>query len=181
MSDNLYAPPTAEVADVPGATTQVYAGFWIRVAATLVDTLLIVAVTYPFLLIIYGSAYFDDERTGFIAGPADFAISWLAPAVATVLFWIVRQAQPGKMLVKARVVDAKSGGAPTAGQSIGRYFAYFVSALPLCAGFFWIAFDARKQGWHDKLAGTLVVRSSSTSTVEDAGVSFDDPSGARRR
>jgi uncharacterized RDD family membrane protein YckC len=44
------------------------------------------------------------------------------------------------------------------GQSVGRYFAYLVSIIPLCLGFAWIAFDARKQGWHDKLAGSVVVR-----------------------
>ncbi|RYY81863.1 MAG: RDD family protein, partial [Comamonadaceae bacterium] len=36
--------------------------------------------------------------------------------------------------------------------------AYFVSAIPLCIGFLWVAWDPRKQGWHDKLAGTVVVR-----------------------
>jgi len=35
---------------------------------------------------------------------------------------------------------------------------YFLSGLPLLLGIFWIAFDGRKQGWHDKLAGTVVVR-----------------------
>ncbi len=37
-----------------------------------------------------------------------------------------------------------------------RYIGYFLSALPLDFGFLWIAFDARKQGWHDKLASTVV-------------------------
>jgi uncharacterized RDD family membrane protein YckC len=41
---------------------------------------------------------------------------------------------------------------------IGRFFAYFVSIFPACLGFLWIAFDRRKQGWHDKIAGTVVVR-----------------------
>jgi len=41
---------------------------------------------------------------------------------------------------------------------IGRYFAYFISTIPLCLGFLWITFDRKKQGWHDKLAGTVVVR-----------------------
>jgi uncharacterized RDD family membrane protein YckC len=44
------------------------------------------------------------------------------------------------------------------GQCIGRYFAYFLSFLGLCLGFMWVGWDERKQGWHDKLAGTLVVR-----------------------
>lgn len=41
---------------------------------------------------------------------------------------------------------------------IGRYLAYYVSLIPFGLGFIWVAFDGRKQGWHDKLAGTVVVR-----------------------
>jgi uncharacterized RDD family membrane protein YckC len=62
------------------------------------------------------------------------------------------------MAIGARIMDARTGGKPSTGQLIGRYFAYYVSTLALLLGFIWIAFDSRKQGWHDKLAGTLVVR-----------------------
>jgi uncharacterized RDD family membrane protein YckC len=62
------------------------------------------------------------------------------------------------MVFKARIVDAESGGPLTTGQSIGRYLGYYVSLLGLGLGFVWVAFDARKQGWHDKLAGTVVIR-----------------------
>ncbi len=44
------------------------------------------------------------------------------------------------------------------GQAIGRYLAYYVSSIPLGLGLLWVAFDRRKQGWHDKLAGTFVIR-----------------------
>ena len=135
-----------------------YAGFWIRVGAALIDTLLIVAVTFPLLLWIYGWSYFGDETT-FFAGPADFLISWVAPAVAIVVFWLYRQATPGKMALSLRVVDATTGGTLSVGQSIGRYFGYYVSMIPLFIGIIWIAFDSKKQGWHDKLAGTVVIRS----------------------
>jgi uncharacterized RDD family membrane protein YckC len=69
------------------------------------------------------------------------------------------QATPGKMAISARVVDASTGNTLSVGQSVGRYLAYFVSILPLGIGLLWVAFDSRKQGWHDKLAGTVVVRS----------------------
>ena len=62
------------------------------------------------------------------------------------------------MAFSARVVDAGTGKTLSAGQSIGRYLAYFVSALPLGLGLFWVAWDEKKQGWDDKLAGTVVVR-----------------------
>jgi uncharacterized RDD family membrane protein YckC len=62
------------------------------------------------------------------------------------------------MAIGARIVDAKTGGKPSTGQLIGRYLAYYVSIFPLMLGLIWVGIDARKQGWHDKLAGTLVVR-----------------------
>lgn len=136
-----------------------YAGFWVRVGAALIDTVLVACVTVPLLVAIYGWAYFEPSQTGFIAGPADFLLSWVAPAVAVVAFWLLRQATPGKMVLSLKVVDAKTYSTLTPGQAVGRYLAYYVSTLPLGLGLVWVAFDPRKQGWHDKLAGTIVIRS----------------------
>ena len=133
-------------------------GFWTRVGATLIDAFLLLLITVPILVSIYGWSYFDPDKTGILAGPADFLISWVLPAIAVVLFWLVKQATPGKLAVSARVVDAATGNPISVGQAIGRYIAYFVSMLPLGLGIFWVAFDSKKQGWHDKLAGTVVVR-----------------------
>jgi len=88
----------------------------------------------------------------------DFFLSWILPAVAVILFWVAKQATPGKMAVSAKIVDAKTGNAASTGQLIGRYLAYYLSLVPFCLGFIWVAFDKRKQGWHDKLAGTVVVQ-----------------------
>ena len=145
-----------------------YAGFWIRVWAAIVDTILIIAITFPLLIWIYGSEYLDATETGFIAGPADFLISWIFPAIAVVLFWKSRQATPGKMLVGARVIDAESGETLTTGQCVGRYLGYYPSMLVLGLGIFWVAFDKRKQGWHDKLAGTVVIRNPKSDGASDA-------------
>ena len=79
--------------------------------------------------------------------------------MAVIVFWIYRQATPGKMAIGARIVDAKTLGKPSTGQLIGRYLAYYVSIIPLMLGIIWVGIDARKQGFHDKLAGTLVIRS----------------------
>ena len=75
-----------------------------------------------------------------------------------VLFWVYRQATPGKIAISARIVDAETGAKPSTRQLVGRYFGYYVSIIPLMLGILWVAFDPRKQGWHDKLAGTVVVR-----------------------
>lgn len=136
-----------------------YAGFWIRLGATLIDTALIMVITFPLLIWIYGWEYFDsDVNSGLVAGPADFLITWVAPFIAAIWFWRTRQATPGKIALSLRIVDANSGQTLSTGQSVGRYFAYLVSIVPLCLGFVWIAFDRRKQGWHDKLARSVVVR-----------------------
>lgn len=134
-----------------------YAGFWVRVAASLIDTLLILVLILPPLIGIYGTAYFDMQSM--IAGTWDFLLSWVFPAAAVILFWIYRSATPGKMLLHLIIVDADTGKQPSRGQFIGRYLGYYVSAIPLLLGLIWVAFDKRKQGWHDKLAGTLVIRS----------------------
>ena len=64
------------------------------------------------------------------------------------------------MALKLKIVDAKTGKKLSTGQAIGRYFAYLVSMIPLGLGFIWIGIDSRKQGWHDKLAGTVVIKTN---------------------
>jgi uncharacterized RDD family membrane protein YckC len=135
-----------------------YVGFWARVAASLIDTVLVAIVIFPLLHLVYGRGYWLSEEL--VRGPVDILLSWIFPAVVIVLFWIARQATPGKMLIGARIVDAGTYGKPTTGQLIIRYLGYYVSTLPLLLGFIWVAIDRRKQGWHDKLAGTVVVRAS---------------------
>jgi uncharacterized RDD family membrane protein YckC len=133
-----------------------YVGFWPRVGASLIDTILIGVIIWPILTAFYGESYWTSGS--FIQGPMDFLLSFVFPTVATIVFWVVKQATPGKMAVSAKIVDAKTGNAATTRQLIGRYFAYLLSFIPVCLGFIWVAFDERKQGWHDKLVGTVVVR-----------------------
>jgi uncharacterized RDD family membrane protein YckC len=133
-----------------------YAGFWLRVGAALIDTVLVSLIIWPVLTAVYGMDYWSGERL--IQGPVDFLVSWILPAVAVILFWLARQATPGKMAIGARIVDAKTGGKPTTAQLLIRYAGYYVAMIPLFIGILWVAFDPRKQGWHDKMAGTVVVR-----------------------
>ncbi len=133
-----------------------YVGFWARVVATIIDAILLLIVTLPLLFAFYGSAYLTSENS--VEGPMDVLLTYVFPVVATVLFWYWKQATPGKMAVSAKIVDARTGKEPSVGQYIGRYFAYVLSAIPFGLGFLWVAFDSRKQAWHDKLAGTVVVR-----------------------
>lgn len=73
------------------------------------------------------------------------------------IFWAEKQATPVKMAINSKILDAKTGDAASTGQLIGRYLAYYLSFIVLGLGFIWVAFDARNQGWHDKLSGTVVV------------------------
>jgi uncharacterized RDD family membrane protein YckC len=133
-----------------------YVGFWARLGASLIDSVLVLLICAPLATAIYGEGYWLSET--FVHGPADILINWVLPAVAVLLFWTYRQATPGKMAIRARIVDARTGGQPTTRQLVIRYLGYYLSTLPLLLGFIWVAFDPRKQGWHDKLAHTVVVR-----------------------
>jgi uncharacterized RDD family membrane protein YckC len=135
-----------------------YAGFWSRTGAAIIDTLLIMAITLPLLASIYGWDQIVSPDSDFILGPAHFLINYVAPAIASILFWSYKQATPGKMVISAKILDAETGKPASTGQLIGRYFAYFISIIPLMLGIIWVAFDKRKQGWHDKLSGTVVVK-----------------------
>lgn len=146
-----------------------YVGFWPRVGASLIDSILLILIIWPIIHVVYGEAYWYSDAL--IIGPMDFVINYVFPAVAVVLFWVYRQATPGKMAISAKIVDAKTGNTATPSQLIIRYLGYYVSSIPLLLGIIWVAFDSRKQGWHDKMAGTVVVRRQDRSPRP---VSFDD-------
>lgn len=132
-----------------------YAGFWARTAATLIDTLLLVMITWPILYAIYGHQYLDDTIG---ITPIQVLIEWVLPIAATVVFWVTKSATPGKMALSLKVLDEHTGNALTVGQSIGRYFGYIVSIIPLGLGILWVAWDSKKQAFHDKLASKVVVK-----------------------
>ena len=74
-----------------------------------------------------------------------------------VYFWTTSGQTPGKMIMKIKVV-ATDGSKLTVTKAILRYIGYLVSAAVIFLGFIWVLFDADKQGWHDKIAGTYVVK-----------------------
>jgi len=82
----------------------------------------------------------------------------LIGALVVLLFWVERGGTPGKLVLGLRIVDAGTGGPPGLGRLVLRYVGYLVSALPLGLGYLWILWDPQKQGWHDKLGHTLVVK-----------------------
>ena len=143
----------------PAAGKLEYVGFWKRFVAAAIDIMILTVVLTPLMIGIYGLSHFDPQRimSGQLEGGKWDWLIELAIAVTAILFWKFRGATPGKMAISARIVDAKTGGKPSTGKLIVRYIAYIVSTLPLFLGFIWIGIDRRKQGFHDKIAGTLVV------------------------
>lgn len=144
-----------------------YAGFWIRVAAALIDTVVFVLVFSVPLTLIYGSEYWTSEVA--VSGFWDILLTYIAPIVITVWFWVKYLGTPGKMALHLRVVDAHTGKAISTSKALGRYFGYYVSAIPLLLGFIWVGIDKKKQGFHDKLAGTVVIRDLGKEPVRFEG------------
>lgn len=143
------------------ATTVQYAGFWRRALALLLDVILLIAITTPALYLIYGRDYFSwsPKLIGLFSsyGWAGFIITRLLAIILVLVFWVTLSATPGKRLLHCKIVDIDSLQAMSFKQAIIRLISYIVSALPLYLGFFWIGWDKHKQGFHDKLANTVVI------------------------
>jgi uncharacterized RDD family membrane protein YckC len=133
-----------------------YVGFWLRVWAGIVDSVLLMAILIPLALLIFGSSYFTSAIH--TTGMSEFLVSWIFPAILIFAGWTARNQTPGKIAISAIVLDERTSAPPSIGQQCGRYLGYFLAVIPFGLGLLWIAFDPKKQGWHDKLAGTIVVR-----------------------
>jgi uncharacterized RDD family membrane protein YckC len=142
-----------------------YVGFWLRVLASLLDSLALLVLLAPIGLIAIlnpggpmGQVLLFSQAGQVVLGDI------LLPALV-IFLWLKLRATPGKMVLGAVIVDADTGAPITLKQGILRYLGYFVSALPFCLGLLWVAFDARKQGWHDKIARTVVVKARSVNPM----------------
>lgn len=132
-----------------------YGGFWRRLGAVIVDNIVMTIVLVVPVMLYYGDAYFETES---FAGPLDFWLTFVLPLVLTIGFWVKWGATPGKMALNLQVIDAHTGRKIGVGKAILRLVGYVISALPLGLGLLWIAFDRKKRGWHDMIAGTVVLK-----------------------
>ena len=129
-----------------------YAGFWQRAAALAIDWLLVTVVVTPVMVLGFGIREVEPGEWWELA-------LFIALAAAVIGFWRYCGATPGKLALGVKVVDAKTGEAPATWRLVLRFFGYFLSAFPLYLGFLWAIVDRRKQGWHDKIARTIVIHS----------------------
>ena len=142
--------------------TPVYAGFWYRVLAHIIDSLLSACVFFPLGLvvgvIITASGQNPNSTTMIFARLGENGISilvtWLYFAICESSSW---QGTVGKKVLGLRVTDL-NGNQISFGTATGRHFAKILSTLLLGIGFIMVAFTEQKQGLHDQIAGTLVLR-----------------------
>jgi uncharacterized RDD family membrane protein YckC len=134
-----------------------YAGFWLRVVAAIIDGVIVEIVVY----IIGFAVGYGMVSSGGGANSAAM-LSGLIGLVIGIAYWCgmessAKQATLGKMAVGIKVTDL-AGNRISFGRALGRYFAKIISFLILLIGFIMVAFTEKKQGLHDKIAGTLVVK-----------------------
>ncbi len=137
-----------------GAGQVVYAGFFRRLAAMLVDTLLLFILLTPLNYFFSGSTTISETATTWGA----LLINDLLPMALIIYFWVRYRGTPGKLLMDCQVVDASTHNNLRPGQALLRYVGYFLSLLPLGLGFLWILWDKKHRGFHDLIAHTVVLR-----------------------
>ena len=158
-------------ADVWGDDTNGRAGFGNRLGSYLLDALLygtvMTALIYLGALMLVGELFVDswapDEEVddGIVAGavlligigPLLVMIGYVVQLGRTGQTW-------GRQIVGNKVIRVDNGDVPGIGRALGReLFAWIVSASILYLGYLWMIWDDDRQTWHDKVAGTIVVRS----------------------
>ncbi len=131
------------------STTMNKGGFWVRTFAYLIDAIGITIVS-----VVIGSIISRDPTGGTANG-----LSFLIGLAYFCYFW---SSNGGGRTLGMRVLDLKvirtDGSMLTITQALVRYLGLVVSFICLAIGVIWVAFDADKQGWHDKIAGTYVIR-----------------------
>ncbi len=134
-----------------------YAGFWVRFLAILIDAI-VIGVLSAALIPITGAQLTTTTNGVVTVNYAANAYSTLIGLVYFVGFWAWRGQTVGMMPFNMQVVGVADGKKIDVVRGLLRYVGYILSAIPLLLGFIWAAFDARKQGWHDKIASTVVIR-----------------------
>jgi uncharacterized RDD family membrane protein YckC len=142
-----------------------YAGFWIRVAAALVDTLLLFTAGFPIRIVVGSVVTLLGTDVQMPVHELLLVRRWVRIAVAIAIGWAYKagmessryQATLGKMAMRLRVTDLE-GNRLSLSHATARYFAKYLSLLTLGIGYLMVGFDKQKQGLHDRIAETLVLR-----------------------
>jgi uncharacterized RDD family membrane protein YckC len=158
----------------PEKKTVTVIGFGKRLAATLLDGFLVFGMTLLVAFVVGFAAVFVNmykpEDTDPMSG-----LLYLSILILSIGYYVrawTRSGQTlGDQLFGIKVVG-KDGLPVSSGRALLRFAGYIVSGLALSIGFLWIEFDKKRQGWHDKLAGTYVVDVDENFSDADA-VAFE--------
>jgi uncharacterized RDD family membrane protein YckC len=131
--------------DTSQSVSRSYGGFWVRVVAAIIDGIILGVVQFILNQII------DDTA---VLSLVNLVVGWL---YYSGMESSSRQATLGKMALGLAVTDL-NGNRISFGRATGRYFAKVISALILLIGFIMVAFTEKKQGLHDMIASTLVIK-----------------------
>lgn len=155
-----------------------YVGFWRRFAAIFIDGIVVWVLQIPVNLIFAGAAApsINDPYNATAAAGIGLG-SMVASIAVSVLYWVVFQGKYGQTLGKKalgiKVVDVNGKTPSMMTFFLREIIGKFVSGIILLIGYLMVIWDGKKQGLHDKIAGTFVVRvgstqSSSAQTTEPA-------------
>lgn len=134
-----------------------YAGPGRRLAALIIDSILVAAIIAGGLLAwvtLGGKAPDSDSRAFHFA--AGGAVLFTLTLKVTLDAWL--QGTPGLRLMDCRLVDARSGLGIGLVRSVKRALGLILAILPVLLGLLWMLWNKRRQGWHDLLAGSVVIR-----------------------
>ncbi len=148
--------PRTPLVFTPGPADVRYGGFWIRSVASLIDNvlLLLLCVILGFVQgIVAPNASYGTFRGQVVFQLVSFAISVFYYGSVQAKY----QGTPGKRLLGLRLVGSDLTPVEMS-RCYARYFASVLSGLALGLGYIWAAFDPKKRTWHDRMAGTLVIR-----------------------
>jgi uncharacterized RDD family membrane protein YckC len=120
-----------------------YGSFGKRLVAYFIDV--VVSTTLSGITVIV-SGFLADGAMGIAGTGYGVIIGYY------ILFWAIKGTTPGKAVFNLKIVDA-GGNMPGLGRAVLRFIGYFV----LFIGFIWILIDGKRQGLHDKIAGTYVI------------------------
>ncbi len=121
-----------------------YMGFWIRFVAAIIDSVIV----WVFFGVLSSLSYILPVSVILLVGPLSYY--WL--------FTGLKGQTVGKMAVGIKVVDAQGNRPGLASAALREILGKLVSAIVFFLGFLWITWDRQKQGWHDKIAATYVVK-----------------------
>lgn len=132
-----------------------FASFWKRFLATIIDTVLLLAIQLPLFFLIYKEPFLENISE---LNTTNILINYLLPAILVLVLWSYLSATPGKLFFKITIVDANTYEKPSKKQLVIRYFGYIISTIPLFLGFFWMLWDKKNQTWHDKISNTVLIK-----------------------